>query len=390
MGVPTSVQINIPTIFDTLIALVVVYVALALFCSHMNEWIAAMANKRGAKLYLGVLNLVSGQKAIAEAIFGHPLITAAGRDIDGRPVDTKANRPAFVDSRNFSLAFWDTILRAQQAKSSAEQDPENQANALVVQDTRSAIEAPAVMIAAIAKQVGDLPASALQRQLVALLNDAQGDYDRLLRSTDAWFDRQMDRVSGWYKRDAQRVLTIIATIVVLGLGLDTVRIASRLYSDSATRNVLIQAAQTAMSPTPVPSPTAMPVAARSVAAPTRQAITGGPSATPSPAPSPSPVATTAAAGAAQVADNVQQSFASIPLDTYAPGIAGLGWVPVTSTATLWTDMLIVVGLLATIAAASAGAPFWFDLLGTLLNVRMAGPKPQSRANPRDNPPAPAP
>jgi hypothetical protein len=28
-------------------------------------------------------------------------------------------------------------------------------------------------------------------------------------------------------------------------------------------------------------------------------------------------------------------------------------------------------------AASLGAPFWFNLLGTFINVRGAGPKPQT-------------
>jgi hypothetical protein len=37
--------------------------------------------------------------------------------------------------------------------------------------------------------------------------------------------------------------------------------------------------------------------------------------------------------------------------------------------------LKVLGLLATVAAVSLGAPFWFDLLKSLVNVRMAGEKP---------------
>jgi hypothetical protein len=38
-------------------------------------------------------------------------------------------------------------------------------------------------------------------------------------------------------------------------------------------------------------------------------------------------------------------------------------------------ILKILGLLITIVAVSLGAPFWFDLLKCLINVRMAGEKP---------------
>jgi hypothetical protein len=44
--------------------------------------------------------------------------------------------------------------------------------------------------------------------------------------------------------------------------------------------------------------------------------------------------------------------------------------------TTWQSIVVeLIGWLLTGVAISFGAPFWFDLLGQLINIRSAGPKP---------------
>ena len=43
----------------------------------------------------------------------------------------------------------------------------------------------------------------------------------------------------------------------------------------------------------------------------------------------------------------------------------------------WFDPWVGLGWLLTALAGLMGAPFWFDTLKTLVNVRSAGPKPSS-------------
>jgi hypothetical protein len=43
------------------------------------------------------------------------------------------------------------------------------------------------------------------------------------------------------------------------------------------------------------------------------------------------------------------------------------------------------GLAITVLAVSLGAPFWFDLLNKLANLRASGPKPQPSVQPADKP-----
>jgi hypothetical protein len=341
---------NFPSVLDTIIALVAVYLALSVLCSHLNELVAGFTQRRGWMLYEGVLNLLMGERDLVDGVYAHPLITASQPDPGGKPKPAeKRYRPSFIDSRTFSMAFWDTMQSTARAQSAA-------ATGL----TKSVVAAPDVLFTTLTGTVAELPPSELQKQLVTIVNESQGTYEGLLRATDAWFDRQMDRVSGWYKRYTQLVLLGIAFVAVFGLGIDSMRIASRLYADPATRNALVRAAVNAVpSPAPVPSG----------------------------APSPDPGEK--AASAAQAVASIDQSFAQLPVDTYLTGVAG-GWYDASAQRPWATPLLHLLGLLVTVFAAAAGAPFWFDLLGKLLNVRMAGPKPVSRADPKNNPPPPAP
>jgi hypothetical protein len=50
----------------------------------------------------------------------------------------------------------------------------------------------------------------------------------------------------------------------------------------------------------------------------------------------------------------------------------------------WGWLLKVLGVLISGAAAAQGAPFWFDMLKRLINIRGSGPAPQP------TPPAPQP
>jgi len=56
---------------------------------------------------------------------------------------------------------------------------------------------------------------------------------------------------------------------------------------------------------------------------------------------------------------------------------GLGWKNVQWSQVGWYDVLTkLLGWIVTALAVSLGAPFWFDLLRKLVNIRNAGQKPK--------------
>jgi hypothetical protein len=145
------------------------------------------------------------------------------------------------------------------------------------------------------------------------------------KNVEAWFNDAMSHVSGWYKRWTQGVIAALALVVVCAANADTVQIVQRLSRDGPLRAALVAAADNA---------------ARSA-----------------------PGSDDARAKAMlEQADNL-----TLPL----------GWnrASATTAATPLGLLSKVIGLIASVLAVSLGAPFWFDTLSKVINVRGAGAPP---------------
>ncbi|MFY9779803.1 MAG: hypothetical protein WAJ85_04745 [Candidatus Baltobacteraceae bacterium] len=309
------------SLLDVAIVLVALYVALAVATSWVQEQIASLTHLRGNQLYRGVVSLLASSKPLADAIYAHPLVTAAV-DKDSE----KDSRPSYLDARNFSLALWQSVH-------STVGDNAGDAAA-------NAIAAPQDLLNALEARVSSLSDGvALKKPLAALLNAAGGDYEKLLTVTDTWFEAQMDRVSGWYKRTAQWWAVGIGALIVIVGGFDSISIAKQAYI--------------------------------------------------------SPVVTQALAGSISQSVRDDTKPASAEGGASAPGDQSVAVANAFSNAlaqeptfkVLWSRSMLpktyndwlakILGLLITILAVSLGAPFWFDLLKCLVNVRMAGDKPDN-------------
>jgi hypothetical protein len=304
---------QIGSILDVAIVLSVLFIALSCLCSFVNEQIAALLSLRGQKLFLGVLNLVGGTTSLVEAIFAHPLLNASSNDQAGIYRKNAANRPSYVDARNFSMAFWQSVL-AGKATAAAGSAPVAQAAAAAP----AIVTEPKAFLDALRQSAQVIPNDSLRASVSSLLITAGDDYEKLLKATDAWFNAQMDRVSGWYRRQTQYVLIGIAAIVVIGTGLDSIEVGKHLY--------------------------ATPIALSAAAASIQGAFPNGQA---------DPAKLQAAYTTVLAGENMQQFMHPLFADfgSHYPG------------------------MIATLIALSLGTPFWFDALGKLVNVRMAGAKP---------------
>jgi hypothetical protein len=166
---------------------------------------------------------------------------------------------------------------------------------------------------------------------------------RLLSSSDAlpeisalekWFDGSMERVGGWYKRKAQLVTIAVAVIVVLALNVSTLRIADQLSAEpKVLANVVAKAEAAAEGKGP----------GNDEASDMKKA--------------------------GEEAESAVEDLAALSLPIF--------WTEEDnrpSSPEEWA--LAAFGWLITILAVSLGAPFWFDALGKLSNLRMAGRKPE--------------
>jgi hypothetical protein len=165
-----------------------------------------------------------------------------------------------------------------------------------------------------------------------------------------WFDDAMSRVAGAYKRSSQIVLFLVGLLVALATNVDSVTLTRSLWSDAALRDAVAAEAQSFVAE-------------------------GGQE----------PAKPAGAAGFDQALDAANARFTKALTRLEALQLP-VGW-PAGGLRPGETPWSKVLGLLVTVVAISLGAPFWFDTLSRLSNLRSAGAKPASRGEAADGSPA---
>ncbi len=186
---------------------------------------------------------------------------------------------------------------------------------------------------------------------------------------ETWFNDSMERLSGTYKRKAQLAAFIIGLLLALILNVDSISVASSLWREPTLRQAIIAQAQSYAAP------------ASSQCCTTASSLANIPT-----------------LENELQALNIPFGWTFAPFDTHGrqcsllPFKASQVWgipaqdsqgQPVCKTfSNLPPDMLSwlvkILGMLMTGLAAAQGAPFWFDILGKLVNVRSTGINPSEK------------
>jgi len=182
-----------------------------------------------------------------------------------------------------------------------------------------------------------LPDGQVKKSVLALIQRSNRDLEAAQGAIEGWFNDAMDRVSGWYKRRTQLWTIIIALVLTLIANADTIRIARQLWTDPVLRAAVVEEAKVrAQKPRPTVS-----VEYPDEDDPTNPTVTRN--------------------EGNQLSDKERDLLGQL-----------LGWHGP------WKDNLrwdTVLGWILTVLALSMGAPFWFDLLNKIMNVRYAGKSP---------------
>ncbi len=274
--------------------------------------------------------------------------------------------------------------------------------------------ADAQTLAALEAAAAALP-SPLNDIVLARLRDAQGDYQRFVASLEQWYDDYMNRVSGWYKRCATLVTVYLSVLVVLAFNVDSIGLVRTfganatltnsvaLFSTSLLQANPSRAAQQAATPAPGASPAAdasatpAPVTISTTIACPQESSSSEPSASPSDA-----SGATTGTPCATCPSGFVSSGSVCAVDTAALRALPLGYPDPLYASTAhdntvachgdaracwlrgfaWAGILKLLGWALSVIALCLGAPFWFDVLRGIVNVRAAGSPPPSSADVR--------
>jgi hypothetical protein len=286
-------------ILDVAIGLFFVYLLLSLICSAIQEFLAGILNWRAKNLEAGIRNLLADPNAagVADAVLKHPLIARLAKP---------GKLPSYIPSTYFALALMDSLKKA---------------------------DAKGTPMALASQSVAELPDGTLKTALTNLIEDGQGDVDRIRSNIEHWFDNKMDRASGWYKRKAKLVMLVIGFVLAIGLNVDSIHVAQALWKDQGLRDAIVAQAQADMGGVQSQSFTILKGELDGLKLPIGWDLSAG-----------------------KKDDTAGQATSDKACMTYWL-IAFLGW-------------------LITAICVSLGAPFWFDALGNALKIRSSGNRPE--------------
>lgn len=279
-------------------------------------------------------------------------------------------------------------------------------------------------IETIRQEFESLPQS-LKESIAALADRAQSrveivetDINQLRQEIELWFDRSMDRATGVYKRNAKGVAILIGFCLALTINADAFYMVNKLATQEEQRNAIAQNAQAVYANCQTTSTSSDALTATSVDPAlnlnclydeTNKAL--------------DKVTLPVGWSANNLTEQWNFPYQHnpnnpqlkgnwwvwlganflLPITMFGLFISSgikiiemilkqptkvsksnyfwLGWLSIfTVILVVFTGVKVVLGWALSAIAISMGAPFWFDLLGKVINVRNTGPKPASSSD----------
>ena len=336
------------TAIQVTIGLVFIYLLYSLLATTINEAIASIIGLRAQVLKRAIKRMLDDDHEtpiLSDDFYKVPIIKYLGEQRSGGFWEYlnfwRSSLPSYISAENFSKALTDLLIAKGQLEKKpgtgavAWNDPDWQKMDWVNIDSQKS-----VLNALKFDSEGPIPESDTKAYMMSLLKNAGNDLGKFRTSLESWFNDTMDRASGWYKRKVQLILFGIGLAIAFGFNVDTVSIVGQLSNDKDARKEMVDMATQYVAANPAPS------AADSIAAGSQSAGEHDKS--------------------SRLFDTVNNQ---VKRDIQnANKILGLGGNSFTADH--------IAGCLITAFAISLGAPFWFDLLNKVMQLRSGGTEPK--------------
>lgn len=347
-----SEVIVLSIVIETAIGLALVFYFMALVCSTITEAIANALKKRAKYLLRGLREMLDDPPdagAGASDVSAIARITADQKAYE-RALESNATTTAPTPGPNQepptpSSPAWDPwtstlmghpLIRPFKETRSSRKKSRNpsylpaRAFATALLDMIVPDSQGQTTLATVRAQVVALdPATPFKGALISMLKHTEEDVKEFMTSLEQWYDDQMDRISGSYKRWAKRWLIGLALVLVSVAGIDAISIGRSLYEDAPLRSAVVAAASNER------------------LCEQRESF-----------------------------EETRQCVAEALTELEASSGLPIGWTATTTPTTFSGWLLKALGLAITAAAATLGAPFWYDALNRFGSMRNTGPKPK--------------
>ena len=301
-------------VLDVVIALSFIFFLLSIVASAGQELISQLVSWRARSL----------QKDIGKML-GDPTLQALAGTVYSHPLISSLGRPSYLKNTRFADALIETLSTA----------------ALATDTTLTTVLAG----------IEALPDGSAKTQLQVLARQGGQSLESLRQTVAGWFDDSMERLSGAYKRNTQKVLLALGLLMAVLFNVDGIATAQSLAANPASRDAIL-ASVTKLTEAGTPATTSQD------AIKMLRGLESG-----------------IGWDICWFASEVDTSRKDTDLPAPCGENKGGKW----PTIEAWINYaaLRIPGWLLTALAVMLGAPFWFDTLCRLANLRATG-KPETK------------
>jgi len=327
-------------ILEIAIGLIFIYLLLSLLATAVNEFVMRFLYSRGENLKRAITRMLEDSNKDEKLIgdfYKHPLIEKFTNPSKWNYL-LKINKPSYLTSNSFSKVLLEVL------------GDKNEMN---------------VDVDTIKEKIDELfpkEDSSTRKLLLNFVEDANGNLEQLKSNLENWYELMMERTTGWYKRRVQLALLIIGFSISVIFNADTIQMAKNLSSDPAARASMIEMAENYYS--------SMSEAEGTDSTDTQATLPASFGSMPD------------SLLNSEIKQLIQQDIPN------ASSIMGMGWsFPKENKVWYFISSIPthLFGWLITTFAIALGAPFWFDMLGKVTNIRNAGKNPDDKTSKTEQP-----
>jgi len=319
-------------ILDLIIGVIFIYFLLSLICVALQEIKSRLRNERSLNLKKWIcdnFNMDDGRDELGSRLWHNIIIdglTQEGRGASYIPKEVFVS--ALLDEIHYESndrqEKRDYKAAPEKEKAEADEKIKRLKNPFDFDTIRESIESCSL-----------LPFR-IKRVLRQIHSESNGNMDSFRERLERWFDQAMERNAGTFKKKAQTSVLIFSVVVAIALNADSIRLVRYFYEHPAEATRVVEIAQKYVNDS-----TWVNEAANDTTV-------------------------------SQQIKNLQATMTQIA-DLKLP----LGWnAKVYEQDGFWIYVIkALAGWLITALAVSLGAPFWYDILNKLVDLRSSGRKP---------------
>jgi hypothetical protein len=213
---------------DTIISVVLIYALLSIIVSLLLEAWNSLRKVRGEFLWKVIVRSLTDQSgnSYGQALYSHPIITALFTE-DGR-------KPGYISAQDFTNALIGTVTRLHPPPG-IPAPPGTTAPALPA--------APLPLARAFEASVAAMDGDGLKRLLKGFVERSkvagEVELDRLRADICRWYDDRMDRATGEYKLGQRNKLVVFGFITAIALNVDSLHMVRMILMDKPLRDNLV-------------------------------------------------------------------------------------------------------------------------------------------------------